>query len=538
MSLVFDPDGPESVGRSDSAETPLSVEHPDDLTAPESGTEAPVPAPPVARKSRSRVPLYVALVVVAVLSASGLLVAGYALGEQHALTPGTTADDQALFAPFWEAYHKIVAEYVGQFTPKGLVEGSIKGMFQSLNDPFSSYMTSEEYKASLSGVSGQFEGIGAQMSAQDSTGKACSPIGDSCPLTVVHVIRNSPAQKAGLQEADVVTAVDGTSVKGQTVDATVAKVRGPRGTQVTLSLLRGGKPMDLAITRDVIQTEEVTAGTEAGGTVGYLKISGFGSSVSGDFTSLLKDQLAAGIHRFVIDLRDDPGGFVDAAVSVASQFIPSGPIYWQETSDGRQVATNATPGGSATDPSIRVAVLVNGGSASASEILAGALHDTGRASLIGTKTYGKGTIQQWIQLFERHGWVPALGRQMAHAEQDLDPRRGHHPRHGGPRPRRHARGAGPAACCRPDDPRQQSTDGRDRPRHAGRLAGAVADLGAEAGRRCATRHPSDGARPPSGRRLSRPAGRPVAVAHCRKPPKKGPLRRFERSGKVTGNERR
>ena len=276
------------------------------------------------------------------LSASGLLVAGYTLGEQHALTPGTTAADQALFAPFWEAYHKIVAEYVGQFTPKGLVEGSIKGMFQSLNDPFSFYMTSEEYKASLSGVSGQFEGIGAEMSAQDSAGKACSPIGDTCPLTVVHVIRNSPAEKAGLLVGDVLTAVDGVSVKGQTVDATVAKVRGPRGTQVTLSLLRGGKPLDLPITRDVIQTEEVTAETEANGTVGYLKISGFGSSVATDFASLLKDQYAAGIRRYVIDLRDNPGGFVDAALSVASEFIASGRSIGRRPPTVSEAPTDAT----------------------------------------------------------------------------------------------------------------------------------------------------------------------------------------------------
>jgi len=348
-------------------------------------------------------PLYVALVVVAVLSASAVFVSGYTLGEQRGLTPGTSADDQALFQPFWEAYHKIASEYVGQFTSKQLVEGSIKGMFQSLNDPFSAYMTSEEYKASLSGVSGQFEGIGAEMSAVDAKGQACSPLGDACPLSVVHVIRNSPAEKAGLKAGDVVTAVDGVPVKGSTVDATVAKVRGARNTQVKLSLLRAKAPLDLLVTRDVIQTEEVTADTLANGAVGYLKIAGFGSSVAGDFSSLLKEDVDAGIRKYVIDLRDDPGGFVDAALSVASQFVASGPVYWEAYSDGRQVPEMAKPGGLATDPAIRVAMLVNGGSASASEILAGALHDTGRATLVGVKTYGKGTIQQWIQLSNDSG---------------------------------------------------------------------------------------------------------------------------------------
>ena len=394
MSLDRNSDGPEPVGSFVSAETSEDPTSPPDALA-----DGPGDAPAVLASGRpSRLPVYIALVVVAVLSASGLFIAGYTLGDQHALTPGTSADDQALFAPYWEAYHKIVAEYVGQFTPKGLVEGSIKGMFQALNDPFSSYMTAEEYQASLSGVSGQFEGIGAEMSAQDSTGKACSPIGEGCPLTVVHVIRNSPAQKAGLLDGDIVTAVDGTTDAGATVDATVTRIRGPRGSQVTLSLLRNGNPMDLTITRDVIQAEEVTAQTEANGTVGYLRITGFGSSAADDFKSLLQEQVDGGIRKFVIDLRNDPGGFVDAALAIASQFIASGPIYWEETSDGHQVPTMAIPGGIATDPSIRVAVLVNGGSASASEILAGALHDTGRATLVGTKTYGKGTIQQWIQL--------------------------------------------------------------------------------------------------------------------------------------------
>ena len=199
------------------------------------------------------------------------------------------------------------------------------------------------------------------------------------------------------------TAVDTASVSGLTVDQSVAKIRGPRNSVVKLSLLRAGKPIDLSITRDVIQSEDVTSSTLANGQVGYLKISGFSSSAAADFQSLLKDQLAGGVKSYVIDLRDDPGGFVDAALNIASQFIASGPIYWEEHAGGIQTAQLAKPGGIATDPSIRLVVLVNGGSASASEILAGALHDTGRATLVGAKTFGKGTIQQWIQLPNDNG---------------------------------------------------------------------------------------------------------------------------------------
>ncbi len=356
------------------------------------------PQAPATSFRRSRVAIAVSLLVVGVLAGSGLFLAGFTLGAQHERSPGTSVDDQALFDPYWQAYHKVVDEYVGTFTTKQLVEGSIKGMFQALGDPYSSYMTSDEYKASLSGISGQFEGIGAEMSALDAKGQACTPLGTACFLDVVRVIRKSPAEKAGLLAGDVVTAVDATSVSGQTVDQSVAKIRGPRNTAVKLSLLRAGRAFDLSITRDVIQSEDVTSAALANGTVGYLKISGFSSGAAADFQSLLKDQLAGGIKSYIVDLRDDPGGFVDAALKVASQFVGSGPIYWEEHAGGVQTAQLAEAGGIATDPSIRLVVLVNGGSASASEILAGALHDTGRATLVGARTFGKGTIQQWIQL--------------------------------------------------------------------------------------------------------------------------------------------
>jgi carboxyl-terminal processing protease len=349
-------------------------------------------------RRRSRTALFVAAIGVAALSAGALFLSGYSLGVQHALTPGTSADNEALFQPYWEAYNKIVGSYVGSYTPKQLVEGSIKGMFDALGDPFSSYMTSEEYKASLSGISGEFEGIGAEMAAVDPDGQACTPLGIDCALTVVHVIRNSPAQKDGLADGDVITAIDGRSISGMSLDDAVGGIRGPRATQVTLSLMRDGQSLDLAITRDVVQTEDVSVSTLVGGTVADFTISGFSSSAADDFKTLLSTEMAAGIRQYVIDLRNDPGGFVDAALSIGNQFIASGPVYFEEDAQGHLLPHEATGDGLATDPSIHVVVLVNGGTASASEILAGALHDTGRATLVGTQTYGKGTIQQWILL--------------------------------------------------------------------------------------------------------------------------------------------
>jgi carboxyl-terminal processing protease len=381
-----------------------------DPSAPESGApegdghrQSREWAPPGGAPRGSRGSLYVAGFIVAVISAGALFLSGYTLGTQRALTPGTTVDNQQLFGPYWEAYNKIVNSYVGDFEPKALVEGSIKGMFEALHDPFSAYMTSDEYKASLSGISGQFEGIGAEMAALNASGQTCTPLAATCNLTVLRVIRNSPAERAGLLAADIVSGIDGTSTAGLALDDAVAKIRGQRNTDVTLSLIRGTAAVELTITRDVVETEEVTTASLEGGSVIQLKIAGFSSSAAADFKKLLKQHVDAGVKRFVLDLRDDPGGFVGAALSIADEFIASGPIYWDEDAMGHDVPHGATGSGVATDPSIGLVVLVNGGTASASEIVTGALRDTGRATIVGTKTYGKGTIQQWILLSNDSG---------------------------------------------------------------------------------------------------------------------------------------
>jgi len=352
----------------------------------------------------SRAPIYVALFVVAALSGAALFTSGFSLGAQQAVTPGTSAADQQLFTPYWEAFNKVTSEYVGTIDERKLVEGSIKGLFDAIEDPYSGYMTSEEYRLSLSGLSGQFEGIGAEMSSQDEDEAACAPVSETCRLVVVRVLRGSPALEAGLQADDVVLSVDEQSVIGSTLEETVAKVRGQKGTPVTLGLERDGRLLDLTIVRGVIDTEEVRSEVLADGQVGYLKIDGFSSSADDDFVKelrlLVEDQ---GIDSLILDLRDDPGGFVNVAQTVASQFIAEGPIYWQETADGRQEAFQASPDGVATDPGIELVLLVNGGSASASEIVAGALQDTGRATLLGETTFGKGTIQQWIELSGDNG---------------------------------------------------------------------------------------------------------------------------------------
>jgi carboxyl-terminal processing protease len=165
----------------------------------------------------------------------------------------------------------------------------------------------------------------------------------------------------------------------------------------------GSKPLDIAVTRDVIKQEEVITKDLAGGTVGYVRVTGFSDSAASAVADALKRDVAGGEMAIVLDLRGNPGGFVTAARSIASQFIASGPIYWQQDAKGSKLEVDAEPGGVATDRSIKVAVLIDKGSASASEIVAAALQETDRATLVGETSYGKGTVQQWHDLSDDNG---------------------------------------------------------------------------------------------------------------------------------------
>ncbi|MCY7417351.1 MAG: S41 family peptidase, partial [Chloroflexi bacterium] len=209
----------------------------------------------------------------------------------------------------------------------------------------------------------------------------------------------APGEMAGLRAGDLLLAADGISLDGLTVDGARDRIRGPKGSVVTLSVQRGvDAPFALEITRDVIEQEEVETRDLAAGTVGYVRLNGFSDRGADDLQAALKAHVDAGRTKLILDLRGNPGGYVTAAREVASQFVASGVVFWEQEADGQQTPTDVVPGGAATDPSIRVVCLVDGGSASASEIVAGALQDTGRATLVGQTTFGKGTVQQWQEL--------------------------------------------------------------------------------------------------------------------------------------------
>lgn len=357
----------------------------------------PPPAPgPVVPPPESRGPS-ATLVGIVLLVVSGIAVfaAGLSLGSQGA---GRDAGERAAVEAFAETYRGITNDYVGEWDADELLQGAIEGMLSTLDDPYTDYLGPDEFEPTLADISGEFEGIGARMGLEDAAGTSCASIAAACQLRVVEVLEGSPALGAGLLANDVVTAVDGQPLAGRSIDDAVALVRGPRGSEVTLTLERAGQELTMPITRGLVFSRDVRSASLEDGAVGYLRVDAFSERAGDDFEAALRKHLDAGVTGLVIDLRDDPGGFVDAAVDIASQFLSSGPVYWEEDAAGQQVSVDAPGGGLAAGVDIPIAVLVDERSASASEIVAGALQDAGRATLVGAPTFGKGTVQEWSQL--------------------------------------------------------------------------------------------------------------------------------------------
>jgi carboxyl-terminal processing protease len=363
---------------------------------------AAAPVPVNLRRSRRRgLVLPASLTAVALLAGGALFLSGYSMGRQAAAEPGTPGSDGSAFRPFWDTYHTIRDRYAGgDVSREAIVQGAIRGMINSLEDPYSQYLTSNEYRSSLQGISGEFEGIGAELATQAADGSAnCVKLGPTCRLVIVAPIGGSPAEKAGLRPGDLVLATDGKSVDGLSVDDARARIRGPKGSVLELSVRRGGEaPFALKITRDVILEQEVLTKAFGDGAVGYVQLRGFSDRAAADLTGAVRAHIDAGRTKLIIDLRGNPGGYVTAARVVASQFIGSGTIFWEQDADGSQIPSEAMPGGVAIDPRIEVIALIDRGTASASEIVAAALQDSGRAMLVGQRSFGKGTVQQWQEL--------------------------------------------------------------------------------------------------------------------------------------------
>ena len=289
-------------------------------------------------------------------------------------------------APSWslldQAYQLLRANYVDQsaLDPVALQQGAIQGLMDAVNDPgHTGYLTAEEVAARDQSLSGTFVGVGAVLDMQNNV------------ATVVRVIPGSPAEKAGLQAGESIVRVDGASVAGETIDQVVAKVRGPAGTSVTLGLQDAdGSNRDLTIIRAQLDIPLVTWAMAPDTMDAVIRLESFSTGATKDTVAAIKAARAAGAVGIVLDLRANPGGYVNEAVDVASQFVASGVVYISEDRSGTPVPHEVAGGGIATD--IPLVVLVDGETASAAEIVTGAIQDAGRAKVVGETTYGTGTV--------------------------------------------------------------------------------------------------------------------------------------------------
>ena len=321
-----------------------------------------------------------------VLIAGMLLGAGTTVGYSVLAArpaPDLPWQQAALFA---EVYERVRRDYIEDIPADRLIADAVRGMTAGL-DPFSSYLTAKEYAEMRMGASGEYSGIGIEIAAQEGA------------IKVVAALDQSPASRAGIRAGDVIEAVNGIAVDPNNPDLAIDSLRGPPGSRVQISVLRASepKPLTFDLIRRKVHVQSVQAEMLEPG-FAYLRIGQFSETTADDFAAALQTlQNAANLQGAVVDLRGNPGGVLEAAVAVADQFLDDGVIV---TAQGRAIDANldlrAHPG-DALDGA-PVVVLVNGGSASAAEILAGALKDHGRAQLIGQKTFGKGSVQTVVSL--------------------------------------------------------------------------------------------------------------------------------------------
>ncbi len=315
-----------------------------------------------------------------------------AVPEQQSATP---AELQNTFAPFWEAWNLVHQNYVEQpVDDVTLMRGAINGMMSTLEigrNYFYDPKQLEEQNAALNGK--DYEGIGAYV---DTTAEY---------LTVISPIKGSPADKAGLRSGDQIIAIDGADMTGVDPEEARQKVLGPGGTEVTLTILRKGvnASFDVKITRAKIVTPLVEYELRPDG-IAYVRLVTFGDTADVELKKAIDEMLAENPKGLILDLRNNGGGYLEQGISVASEFLPKDKVVvYEKFGDGNLTTYKSLGGGSAVD--IPMVVLVNEGTASASEIVAGALQDYGRAKLIGAQSYGKGSVQSFIPLNNDQGAV-------------------------------------------------------------------------------------------------------------------------------------
>lgn len=302
----------------------------------------------------------------------------------------TLKPEDVNFGPFWEAWNLIDEKYVnGTSSPEQKrqerVWGAIAGMVDSLDDPYTVFLPPQETKAFEENIAGNFSGVGMEVGAKDGL------------LTVIAPLPNSPAKKAGITAGDKILEVDGVVASELTVDEAVRLIRGDKGTKVVLTLIKEGsaEPQKITVVRDTIEIPTIDTLTK--GDVFVIKLYSFNANSATLFKGALENFANSGTNKLILDLRGNPGGYLDAAVDMASWFLPKDKVVvWEHKGDKDQDVAYRSRGYNIFDDKLKMIILVDQGSASASEILAGALREHDIAKLVGMTTFGKGSVQELL----------------------------------------------------------------------------------------------------------------------------------------------
>ena len=301
---------------------------------------------------------------------------------------GSSTEKNADFAVFWEAWQTIEENYYKntEVSSQDKVYGAVSGLVKSLGDPYSEFFSPPDGKKFEEDIQGNFGGIGAELGIRDNE------------LVVISPLKDSPAFRAELKAKDIILAVDSRPTQGIPIDEAVSDIRGEVGTKVVLTVFREGweKPQDITITREIIVIPTLEYEMIDGG-IAYVNLYSFNANSNPLFFQSMTKALSSGSKGIILDLRNNPGGFLQVAVDLAGWFLPRGTLVVSERDKSGETVKLYSTGNAALEK-IPVVVLINNGSASASEILAGALHDQRQTKLVGEKTYGKGTVQQLLPL--------------------------------------------------------------------------------------------------------------------------------------------
>jgi carboxyl-terminal processing protease len=348
------------------------------------------------------------------LAAAVIFSLGWAVGDGR-ISLNTTkdvADQVANNAPanlstdgLQEIYDKLKLNYDGDIEPEKLLDGLKKGAVAAVGDTYTEYLSPEETKDFNSDLNGSFEGIGAELGKEGNF------------VVIVAPIKGAPAEKAGIQPQDIIIEIDGESATDITVSEAVKRIRGEKGTEVKLKLIRDGQQVEVAIVRDTITIDSVEWKVE--NNVGFLTISRFGDDTVSLAQKAARDFKSKGVSKVILDMRGNPGGLLDAAVGVANIWLPDGSTILEEKRGGETIKTFTATTKPILD-GVKTVVLINEGSASASEIVAGALRDNRVATLIGEKSYGKGSVQQLINLENGGSLKVTIARWYTPAGKNID----------------------------------------------------------------------------------------------------------------------